>query len=73
MPYIHIVNFLMSRFVISFPILNGPLHEKTCVQGFVNKKGANQPAHPRSLISAFVIRLLVSSMSKLATSDILIF
>ena len=37
---------------------NGPRHEKTCIRWFANNKGADQPAHPRSLISAFVIRLL---------------
>ena len=30
--------------------------EKTYPRGFVNNTGADQPAHPRSLISAFVIR-----------------
>ena len=34
---------------------------------------SNQPAHPGSLINAFVIRLLESFISKLATSEILIF
>ena len=29
--------------------------EKTCLRGFVDNKGVDQPAHPRSLISAFVI------------------
>ena len=32
--------------------------------------GADQPAHPRSLISAFGIRVLASTISKLATSEI---
>ena len=27
---------------------------------YANNKGADQPAHPRSLISAFVVRCLVS-------------
>ena len=40
---------------------------------FVNNKGVDQPAHPHSLISAFVIRLLKSVISKLATRDISIF
>ena len=35
-----------------------------------DNKGADQPAHPRSLISAFVFRFLKSIISKLATSDI---
>ena len=43
------------------------------VRGFANSTGAQQPAHPRSLISAFVIRVLESTMSKLATSEISVF
>ena len=35
--------------------LYGPKREKTCLQGFANNTGADQPAHPRSLISTFVI------------------
>ena len=35
---------------------DGPRREKTCLRGFANNTGADQPAHPRSLISAFVIR-----------------
>ena len=38
--------------------------------GVVNNTGADQPAHPRSLISAFVIRFTIC---KLATSEISIF
>ena len=34
------------------------LHEKTCLWWFAKNKGADQPAHLRSLISAFVIPLL---------------
>ena len=40
--------------------LNGPRHEKTCLRRFANNTGADQPAHARSLISAFVIRVLES-------------
>ena len=40
---------------------------------FANNKGADQPAHERSPISAFVIRLLESIISKLAANKILIF
>ena len=36
-------------------------HEKNCLRRFENNKGADQHANPRSLISAFVIRLLESS------------
>ena len=53
-------------------ILNpyGPRHEKTCLRRFANNKGADQPAHPLSLISAFVIHCLESTISKLTTSEI---
>ena len=37
---------------------------------FPNSKVADQPAHLHSLISAFVIHLLESIISKLATSEI---
>ena len=36
---------------------------------FANKKGADQPAHPRSLISVSFIRLLISIISSLTTSE----
>ena len=49
---------------------NGPQREKTCLRGFVNNKGADQPARSRSLISAFVIRLLKRIILRLATSEI---
>ena len=39
----------------------------------VNNKGADQRAHLGSLFSAFVIRLLESIISRLATSEISIF
>ena len=41
--------------------------------GHANNTGANQPAHLRSLISAFVVRFLESIMSKLATGESSIF
>ena len=34
---------------------------KTCFLSYVNNKGADQPAHPRSVISAFVVRCLDSN------------
>ena len=37
---------------------------------FANNKGADQPAHPRRLISAFVIRCLESISCKLDTGEI---
>ena len=51
-------------------IMTGPRSEKPCLWRFVNNKDADQPAHPRSLISAFVIRFLESMISKLSTSKI---
>ena len=41
--------------------------------GFCDNKGADQPAHPRSLISAFVIHVLESKISRLAISEISMF
>ena len=38
----------------------GPQREKTSLPGFAKNTGADQPAHPRSLISTFVICYLVS-------------
>ena len=54
-------------------IVIGPRREKTCLRGFANKTGADQPAHPRSLISAFVIRFIESTIFNLATGDISVF
>ena len=53
--------------------LNGPRREKTCLRWFANNTGADQPAHPRSLISAYVIRFLKRIICKLATGGISIF
>ena len=39
--------------------------------GYANNQGADQPAHLRSLISAFIIRFLESMISILTTSEIL--
>ena len=44
--------------------------KKTCLRWFANNTGADQPAHPRSLINAFVIRFLESIISRLAISEI---
>ena len=40
-----------------------PGHEKMCLMSYANNKGADQPAHPRSLISTFVVRCLDSIIS----------
>ena len=33
-------------------------HEKTCLMSSANNKGADQPVHPRSLISAFAVHCI---------------
>ena len=43
-----------NGFVIGVKLV-GSQREKICLQGFANKKGADQPAHLCSLISTFVI------------------
>ena len=55
------------------PFVYGPRREKTCLQGFANNTGADQPGHLRRLISAFVIRFLKRIICKLATGEISIF
>ena len=42
-----------------------PGHEKTYLP-YANNKGADQPAHPRSLISIFVVRFLDSIIAVVA-------
>ena len=58
-----IANFIPSfpdRFRLALQSRNGPLRKKNCLQWFANNEGADQPEHPRSLISTFDIRLLES-------------
>ena len=54
-------------------VVVGPQREKTCLRGFANNTSTDQPAHLQSLISAFVIRFLESTICKLATGEISIF
>ena len=49
---------------------NEPGHEKTCLMSYANNKGADQPAHARSLISAFVVRCLDRKISIDSTAEI---
>ena len=60
---------LGERWLLSF----GPRREKTCLRWFANNTGADQPAHPRSLISAFVIRFLERIICYLTRGEISIF
>ena len=41
---------------IDSSVIIEPGHEKMCLMPYANNKGADQPVHPRSLISAFVVR-----------------
>ena len=66
-------DFYLKKSVRNITRLSGPRREKTCLRKFANDNGADQPAHPRRLISAFVIRLSESIISRLATSEISIF
>ena len=66
---------LLSHLLISFGRLSCKLAStrENLPSGFTKNKGADQPAHLRSLISAFVIHWLESIISRLATSEITIF
>ena len=51
--------------------LIGPRHEKTFFfLPYANNKEADQPAHPRSLTSAFVVRCLDSIIPLVFTSKL---
>ena len=58
-------DFLTRKCVSSLTTIRRvePGHEKMCFMSFANNKGADQPAHPRTLISAFVVRCLDSIIS----------
>ena len=45
-------------------------HEKTCLMYYANNKGADQPAHPRSLISTFVVRCRDTVISLVSVTKI---
>ena len=47
-----------------------PDHEKIYLMSYTNNKSAVQPAHPRSLISTFVVRCLDSIISQDSIAEI---
>ena len=47
-----------------------PGHAKTCLMPYANNKDADQPAHPRSLISTFVVCCLDSMLCILGISKV---
>ena len=53
----------MSAIFFKIKDIIEPGHEKTCLMSYANNKGADQPAHPHSPISAFVVRCLDSIIS----------
>ena len=48
----------------------GPGYAKMCLMPFANNKGADQPAHPHSLISTFVVRSFDSMICILVLSRV---
>ena len=65
------VPFIIKEVYI--PTLHGHQREKTCFRGVANNKCTGQPAHLYCLISTFVICLLESIISRLATGEFSIF
>ena len=58
------INYSLVNFqLIHVELIYEPGHEKMCLMSYANNKGADQTAHPRSLISAFVVRCLDSVIS----------
>ena len=55
--------FNMKSSKLTLHITCEPSHEKMCLVSYANNKGADQPAHPRSLISAFFVCCLDSIIS----------
>ena len=49
--------------------LYGPGRAKTCLMSYANNEGADQPEHPRCLISAFVVRSVDSIISVSSRSE----
>ena len=47
-----------------------PGHEKMCLMSYANNKGADQPAHLRSLISTFVVHCLDNIIPLVSKSEI---
>ena len=50
--------------------LSGLGRAKMCLMPYTINKGTDQPAHPRSLISTFIVRCLDSTMPLVSISEI---
>ena len=59
-----------GKYLDSKIVSYGPGHAKMCLMPYANNKGADQPAHSRSLISTFVVRCLDSMIRILAISKV---
>ena len=68
MLWFHDFSISTTSFFVTF--INGPHHEKTCLMPYASDKGADQPAHSHSLISAFVVHCFDSMITILAKSKI---
>ena len=55
---------------VSLGKLYGPGHAKMCLMPYAKNKGADQLAHPRSLISTFVVHCLDSVIPLVSISEI---
>ena len=64
-----IIFFFLKVFKII--VLLEPYHEKICLMPYADNKGADQLAHPHSLISPLVVRCLDSTIPVLAKIKIL--
>ena len=51
-------------------LVDGLGHAKMCLMPNANTKGADQPAHPRSLISTFIVRCIDSIIPLVSISEI---
>ena len=62
-PELLCLSWLLTTFMMMRSKTYEPGHDKMCLMSYANNKAADQPAHPRSLISAFVVRGLDSIIS----------
>ena len=60
---LYVLTIMLSR-------INEPRREKNMLLSYANNKAADQPAHPRSLISAFVVHCHDSIIHLLAKAEI---
>ena len=67
--YERFINYWSSH-VDSFHKKYESLHEKICPMPYANNKGADQPAHPHSLMSSFVVNCRDSIIHIIAKSKI---